>query len=143
MQPLYQNFGEVKYDENWWEKSELWPNEEQQMQALERALDFLTVARMRGRPVCNEAAQLQAMKFHFRHPEKDTGVSCRAGHSDISFDPQGRIRLCYFLDPVGHIDDTVPFPLLWERYATLRRRWEVSRCQRHCSLLNCNFDVHG
>jgi len=141
VQPLYQNFGEVEYDNNWWKESELWPHQEAQVQSIEKALDELTVARLRGRAICNEAAQLQAMKFHFRQPQTDTGVSCRAGHSDISFDPQGRIRLCYFLEPVGHIDDDVPFALLWEKWTTLRRRWEVSRCQRHCSLLNCNFET--
>ena len=141
VQPLYQNFGDVSYDSNWWKTSELWPKEEGQLVDIERALDALTVARMRGKPICNEASQLQAMKFHFRHPDRDTGVSCRAGHSDISFDPQGRIRLCYFLEPVGHIDDETPLPILWDSWTTLRRRWEVSRCERHCSLLNCNFDV--
>jgi MoaA/NifB/PqqE/SkfB family radical SAM enzyme len=141
VQPLYQNFGDVEYDENWWKKSELWPKQEQDLVLIEEALDALTIARMKGKPICNEASQLQAMKFHFRYPNKDTGVSCRAGHSDISFDPQGRIRLCYFLDSIGHIDDETPFPVVWEQWHTLRRRWEVSRCSRHCSLLNCNFET--
>ena len=141
LQPLYQNFGENVYQEDWWKTSELWWKTEQELQVIEETLDFLSVARMKGRGICNEATQLQAMKFHFRHPERDTGASCRAGHTDLSFDPKGNIRLCYFLEPVGHIHDTTSVAWTWERKTTLRRRWEVSRCERHCSLLNCNFEV--
>ena len=79
------------------------------------------------------------MKFHFSHPVKDSGLSCRAGHSDLSFDPQGNVRLCYFLEPVGHMKD-VDLQSLWISHRTMRRRWQVSRCERHCNMLNCNFD---
>ena len=101
---------------------------------------MLRAARLRGRPVCNEAAQFEAMKFHFRNPSKDSGLSCRAGHSDLSIDPKGQVRLCYFLEPVGSIFDSRPMSELWSGWTTLRRRWEVSRCERHCNLLNCNFE---
>lgn len=139
VQPLYQNFGDVAYDPNWYRTSALWPHTPEQLDAVDRALDLLSAERLRGGPVQNPAAQLQAMKFHFRNPERDTGLLCRAGHSDLSFDPQGRVRLCYFLDPVGTVFDPTPLPVLWESWTTLRRRWEVSRCERHCNLLNCNF----
>jgi MoaA/NifB/PqqE/SkfB family radical SAM enzyme len=142
IQPLYQNFGNNEYDPDWWRSSELWPHTQAEQEALEHALDHLTAERMRGGPVCNEAIQLQAMKFHFRNPAADSGVSCRAGHSDISFDPQGRVRLCYFLEPVGTIFDPTPLPVMWDSLTTLRRRYAVSRCERHCNLLNCNFDKH-
>ena len=143
VQPLYQNFGDNDYDPDWWRASELWPRTQAELSAIEDALDRLTAERLRGGPVCNDAYQLQAMKLHFRHPERDTGASCRAGHSDISFDPQGRVRLCYFLEPVGTVFDATPFPVMWEALATLRRRYEVSRCERHCNLLNCNFGPEG
>ena len=79
------------------------------------------------------------MKAHFREPAQDNRQMCRAGHSALSFDPHGNIRLCYFLDPIGHLSEPTPLPLIWDRFQTLRRRWEVSRCDRHCNLLNCNF----
>ena len=141
IQPLYQNFGDVSYDPNWWQTAELWPKEPKEIEAIETALDALTAARMRGRPVCNEAAQLQAMKFHFNRPNIDSGLSCRAGHSDLSIDPQGNIRLCYFLEPVGKMTTDINFRALWNDRKTLKRRWEVSRCERHCNLLNCNFNT--
>lgn len=140
VQPLYQNFGNNRYDPDWWRSSEMFPREPAELAAVEQALDTLSAERLRGGPVCNEVAQLQVMKGHFGAPQVDNGYICRAGHSDISFDPQGRIRLCYFLEPVGTVFDPLPLPLLWDHWTTLRRRWEVSRCDRHCNLLNCNFD---
>ncbi|MEC7983540.1 MAG: radical SAM protein [Myxococcota bacterium] len=139
VQPLYQNFGDVAYEEEWWKSNEMWPRSEKELRAVTQCLDMLIGARQSGYPVCNEAMQLEAMKFHFRHPERDSGVSCRAGHSDLSFDPQGRIRLCYFLDPIGSMFEEVELDWIWKRAGTLRRRWQVSRCERHCNLLNCNF----
>ena len=139
IQPLYQNFGYVEYDPNWWRKSEFWPHTEKERQNLFSVIDELTDARRMERPLCNDVRQLQMMKFHFLYPVKDSGLSCRAGHSDLSFDPQGNVRLCYFLDPVGHMTEDIE--KIWIRRTTLERRWQVSRCERHCNMLNCNFDT--
>jgi len=140
VQPLYQNFGNNTYDPDWWRSSPLFPRAAEAVDRVEAALDRLSVERLRGGPVCNAVGQLQAMKGHFRAPDQDNRHICRAGHSDLSFDPQGRIRLCYFLEPVGTVFDPTPLPVLWDGWTALRRRWEVSRCDRHCNLLNCNFD---
>ena len=139
VQPLYQSFGPAPYDPHWWRSSPFFPRTAEALTQLDTALDLLTVERLRGGPVQNAAAQLQAMKQHFRAPDADNLQSCRAGHSDISVDPQGRLRLCYFLDPIGHLDEVLPLHLQWDRPEALRRRWQVSRCARHCNLLNCNF----
>ena len=63
---------------------------------MENRLDWLTDMTLKSDVILNSPAQFQAMKVYFSSPSKDAGVSCRAGHSDISIDPQGRIRLCYF-----------------------------------------------
>lgn len=143
IQPLYQNFGANRFDPDWWHSSPLFPRTPEGRAAIDQALDRLAAERMRGGPVCNDLHQLLAMKEHFARPDQDLGHLCRAGHSDLSFDPQGRIRLCYFLEPVGSIFDPLPLPLIWDAPAALRRRHEVSRCDRHCGLLNCNFDRGG
>jgi MoaA/NifB/PqqE/SkfB family radical SAM enzyme len=140
LQPLYQNFGENQYDPDWWKTSSLFPRTEGELKAIDAALDLLSMERMRGGAVCNSVGQLQAMKQHFRQPGQDSGQSCRAGHSDLSVDAQGKIRLCYFLDPVASIDEPAPLHWIWDKPETLRRRWEVSRCDRACKLLNCNFE---
>jgi MoaA/NifB/PqqE/SkfB family radical SAM enzyme len=143
LQPLYQNFGDNAYDPDWWRTSTLFPTSESQLDAIDTALDALSAERMRGGAVCNSVAQLQAMKFHFRSPGVDNRQTCRAGHTDLSVDAAGNIRLCYFLDPVATIFDASPLPLVWDAPTTLRRRWQVSRCDRACNLLNCNFDSVG
>ncbi len=139
IQPLYQNFGNNAYDPDWWKQAHLFPHEDWQRDALDHAIDFLTAERLRGGPVCNAAEQLQAMKGHFRRPGVDNGQMCRAGHSDLSLDPHGNVRLCYFLEPIGHLSDIRPLAAHWDGPQALRRRWEVSRCDRACNLLNCNF----
>ncbi len=140
LQPLYQSFGDNAYDPDWYKTAPLFPQGEHELNQIDAALDALSAERLRGGPVCNAVGQLQAMKRHFRSPSSDNGASCRAGHTDLSFDPQGNIRLCYFLEPVGSLFDPLPVPLVWDAPETLRRRWEVSRCERACSLLNCNFE---
>ncbi len=137
LQPLYQNFGDNRYDPDWWRSSAMWPRE---LGAIDAALDLLIAERRRGGPVCNAVGQLAAMKHYFRAPSRFNGLTCKAGHSDISFDPQGNIRLCYFLEPVATVFDMAPLAATWDAPRTLRRRWQVSRCERSCNLLNCNFD---
>lgn len=140
VQPLYQNFGNNPYDPGWWKTSPHFPRSETDVKRVEAALDALLAERFRGGPVCNAPEQLVAMKEHFRHPERDNGQLCRAGHSDLSLDPHGNLRLCYFLEPVGTLFDAVPLGAQWDGFTALRRRWEVSRCDRRCNLLNCNFN---
>jgi len=135
--PLYQNFGEVEYDPQWYKKSSLWPKN---LEPINAAIDLLIAERKAGGPVCNAVGQLSAMKTYYAAPDVFNGFSCKAGHSDISFDPQGNVRLCYFLEPVATVFDLAPFAAIWDKPKTLRRRWEVSRCERSCNLLNCNFD---
>ena len=140
IQPLYQNFGDVAFDPNWWKESEFWPHQDSQREELCAVLDALTTARLRGQPVCNTAPREPGDEVSFLNPDADSGLSCRAGHQDIiSIDPQGNVWLCYFLEPVGSIFDGRPLAELWQARQTLRRRWEVSRCERHCNLLNCIF----
>jgi len=137
VQPLYQNFGYNDYDPYWFKESVLWP---QELGAINDALDRLVEERRRGGPVCNAVGQLEAMRGYFQDPVTFNGLTCKAGHSDISFDPEGNIRLCYFLEPVATVFDWAPLAAVWDAPKTLQRRHEVSRCERHCNLLNCNFD---
>ena len=140
-QPLYQNFGNVEYNPDWWRESDYFPKDPEASDSIARCLDWLTAESMRSDSILNSPTQFQAMKLYFTSPSTDAGVSCRAGHSDISIDPQGRVRLCYFLDPVGDLNSNRPLSEIWNQYTTMQRRWQVSRCSRSCSLLNCNFEV--
>lgn len=139
VQPLYQSFGDNAYQPGWWRDAPLWPRPEQ-LPALDRALDALIAERAAHGKVCNPIGQLEAFRRHFRDPATYNGQVCKAGHSDIAFDPRGNIRLCYFLEPVGHIDEPRDLAAIWNGAMALRRRYEVSRCPRACNLLNCNFE---
>ena len=138
VQPLFQNFGSNPYDPRWFRSSPLWPADPG---PVLQALDVLMDARLRRGAVCNETAQLQAMKEYFRHPEAVDGRPCRAGYTDLALDPQGNYRLCFSLPPVGNLAEEVPPEKIWNRRGSLRRRWEISHCSRSCKLLNCNFSA--
>lgn len=137
VQPLYQSFGDVAHDPSWWRRSPLWPRD---LGAVDAAIDALAEERRSGGKVCNAVEQLEAFRGHFRDPSAYNGQVCKAGHSDVSFDPAGNVRLCYFLEPVGNVLDGGSLPEVWRAIATMRRRYEVSRCTRSCNLLNCNFE---
>jgi MoaA/NifB/PqqE/SkfB family radical SAM enzyme len=140
VQPLYQNFGENTFDRDWYKTAALWPRTDAALSAIDAAVDLLCAERLRGGAVCNPVGQIAAFKQHFRSPSVDNGHQCRAGHTDLSIDAKGNVRMCYFLEPVATLFDLTPLPLIWDGATTLRRRWEVSRCDRDCNLLNCNFE---
>lgn len=140
VQPLYQNFGENAHDPAWWRRSDLWPKD---LGPIDAAIDVLADERRRSGQVCNSVAQLEAFKGYFRAPGVLNGQVCKAGHSDIAFDPGGNVRLCYFLEPVGKLGEGVPIRSMWNRLGAMRRRYEVGRCTRSCNLLNCNFEADG
>lgn len=137
VQPLYQNFGFNAHDPGWWRRSPLWPTD---LGGMDAAIDLLTEERRNGGKVCNPVEQLAAFKGYFRNPSVYNGEVCKAGHSDIAFDPAGNVRLCYFLEPIGNIADETTLPRMWNSIGTMRRRHEVHRCTRSCNLLNCNFE---
>ena len=137
IQPLYQTFDEP-HDPCWYQRSELWP---QDLATTEAALDLLADTRRAWGPVCNATAQIEGIRRYFRDPGTHNGLACRAGHTDLAVDPQGNLRLCFMLDPIGHVG---PHPeLAWVGPRALHRRWQVSRCGRPCNLLNCNFEGIG
>jgi len=140
VQPLYQAFGENAHQPGWHRTSAIWPHKDTDLAAIDEALDVLTEVRLAEGPVCNAVEQLEAMRTYFREPTQYNGLTCKAGHSDLAFDPSGNIRLCYFLEPIGKVTEETRFSRIWDRYNAQRRRWEVSRCTRQCNLLNCNFD---
>jgi len=137
VQPLYQNFGTVAHDPGWWRRSALWPTD---LGPIDAAIDVLVAERRAAGKVCNPVGQLEAFRDYFRDPSVANGQVCKAGHSDLAFDPAGNIRLCYFLEPVGNVADGRPLADVWHDTRALRRRYEVHTCTRTCNLLNCNFE---
>ena len=136
-QPLFNNFGRT-YDPQWFVKSPLFPREED-LPALDDALDYLISIKEADGHVCNSVGQLKEMKRYFRSPSVSNGLPCNAGHSDISLDPYGNLLLCFWLPPVGRVLKQ-PIPWMWNSMKSKRRRWEAHNCPRTCNMLNCNFE---
>jgi len=136
-QPLFNTFGKA-YDPKWYLTSELFPREED-LPALDEALDYLINIKENDGHVCNAVGQLQEMKRYFRSPDVSNGLPCNAGHSDLSLDPYGNLLLCFWLPPVGDVRKT-PIPWMWNSMKSQRRRWEAYHCPRTCNMLNCNFE---
>ncbi len=136
VQPLYQNFGNNAYDPSWWRRSDMWPTD---LAPIDEALDILVAERQNAGKVCNAVGQLEAFRGYFRNPSVENGQVCKAGHTDLAFDPAGNVRLCYFLEPIGTLTDGRALSKMWNDATTLRRRYEVHTCTRTCNLLNCNF----
>ena len=63
-QPLFNNFGRT-YDPQWFVKSPLFPREED-LPALDEALDYLIAIKEADGHVCNSVGQLNEMKRYFR-----------------------------------------------------------------------------
>jgi MoaA/NifB/PqqE/SkfB family radical SAM enzyme len=142
LQPLYQNFGNNAHDPSWWRRSAFWPHQPDDLARIHAAIDVLAEERRNHGKVCNSVEQLQAFKRYFGDPQGASPEVCKAGHSDLAFDPAGNIRLCYFLDPVGKLADGRPVREYWNAAETMRRRQQVHTCGRACKLLNCNFEHH-
>ncbi len=132
--PVYQPFGQP-YNPGWYRDDPWLPGD---MEAVDRALDFLIALRRQGGPICNDAAQLEAFKQYFRAPVQPNGLACRAGFQDVAFDARGQVLACYHLPPIGNVQSASLVDVWWGREAALRRQ-EVSGCRRTCNLQNCNF----
>ncbi len=137
LQPLYHPFGRP-YDPGWARDNELLPTAAD-LPRLDELLTRLVEVRRRGGPLSNPVAQLEAYRAYFRDPAGEGPVPCHAGHRDLGLDPAGRVLLCFWMPPVGHALRT-PLPWLWNHPRALRRRWEITRCRRTCSVLNCNYE---
>ncbi len=137
IQPLFHPFGKP-YQDAWIHDTDLLPREED-LPLLNETLDMLADVRRRGGSVCNQEGQLEALKGYFAAPVTANGLTCNAGHSDISMDPYGNVLLCFWMEPVGNALRT-PLPWLWNRPKTMRRRYEIEHCKRTCNVLNCNFE---
>ena len=78
------------------------------------------------------------MKFHFSHPVKDSGLSCRAWPLRFVFRSTGECTSVLFSGTrrtYEGCESTISLDQSQD-YG----RWQVSRCERHCNMLNCNFE---
>jgi MoaA/NifB/PqqE/SkfB family radical SAM enzyme len=134
-QPLFQNFGQDR-DERWFETNPNWPNDPI---AVDAALDQLIAKKQAGFPVLNTAKHLELMKEYFRSPARLPGYKCLVGETNLAISPYGEVRLCYQMDPIGNVRGS-HLHSIWSGPAAVALRSVIDRCQRSCSIMNCNYN---
>lgn len=114
---------------------ELWPADSE---AVVGAIDGLLRMKSAGSPVLNPAAQLEAMKTHFRRPGAPfPELSCRSAET-FAVGRRGDAYLCRLMEPVGDVRGLSPREV-WRTAAARRRRGQVRACHESCILLNCHY----
>ncbi len=129
-------------DRLWWknpEYSHLWP---QDLGAVDRAMNELAELKNNGfSKIGNPVSQFHVYKAYFRSPDNFIKRhKCHIDSTAINITPQGEIRICFYMGPIGNIK-TDDIGRVWfsQRAADIRRK--ISECKLNCqSMVNCNFD---
>lgn len=92
-----------------------------------------------GHSIYNSYEQLEAMKVFFKNPEDILKeIVCDVGSTNYAIDPYGDVRLCFNMEPVGNIKDSLPEEI-WENEKSNKCRQMTKSCKMYCRMLNCNF----
>lgn len=92
-----------------------------------------------GHSIYNSYEQLEAMKIFFNNPDDILStISCDVGSTNYAIDPYGDVRLCFNMEPVGNIKESLPEEI-WENEKSFKCRQMTKKCKMYCRMLNCNF----
>lgn len=105
--------------------------------ALEAIEEIITLKK-EGYPICNGYTQLDAFKLLIDTPEEIQNIQCLVGENNFAIDPYGNCRICFCMEPLGNLKDSLPRDL-WTSKKAEEIREEILQCTRNCRLLNCNF----
>ncbi|WP_051327064.1 glycosyltransferase [Desulfatibacillum aliphaticivorans] len=133
-QALDQNFHD-KYDPQWFASNPYWIKD---LDALNRSMDKLRAMKLRGAPIDNSLAQLQAMKRYFADPQDFCRrFQCLSGEKNFIIKNNGDVLLCWNLPPVGNILHDAP-ERIWQSSEAKKRREQIAACTRTCRILSCH-----
>ena len=102
------------------------------------AIDELISLKMQGYPICNGFQQLEAFKILIDTPEDILNIQCMVGENNFAIDPYGNARICFCMEPIGNLKESLPQDL-WYGMDAERVRSAILDCTMNCRLLNCNF----
>lgn len=92
-----------------------------------------------GHSIYNSYEQLEAMKVFFTNPDDILStITCDVGSTNFAIDPYGDVRLCFNMEPVGNIKESLPQDI-WENEKSVLCRKMTKQCKMYCRMLNCNF----
>lgn len=101
------------------------------------ALDNLIKLKQDNFPISNSIEQLKLLKLSIENPDKIKQFKCTIGENNFAVDPYGNVRICFSMDPVGNIKDSLPQDL-WNSKIANSSRKAILKCTKNCKLLNCN-----
>lgn len=104
-----------------------------------KVIDKLIEMKKAGHSIYNSYDQLNAMKIFFNKPSDILkAIKCDVGSTNFAIDPYGDVRLCFNMDPVGSVKESLPEEI-WENHNSAVCRKATKHCKMYCRLLNCNF----
>ena len=102
-------------------------------------IDRLIEMKRAGHSIYNSYEQLEAMKIFFNNPDDIlNNIICDVGSTNFAIDPYGDVRLCFNMEPVGNIKETLPEEI-WSNEKSENCRKMTKKCKMYCRMLNCNF----
>lgn len=107
-------------------------------QAATEAIDEMIEMKKEGLPVLNGYNQLEAFKILINTPDKIRDIQCMVGGNNFAIDPYGNCRICFCMEPIGNLKESLPQDL-WYSEKAEEIREKILNCKRNCRLLNCNF----
>ncbi len=135
-QPLMQNFGQ-EYDPKWYLKSKLFPKDIKKMEEL---IDhIIKVKRETEGIIHNSIEHLKLMKKYFENPEKfGQEFTCKSGYDNLAVNSNGEAFLCWNMSPIGDIK-TGELSKIMSSNTAKKMRKQISKCNRQCGILSCNY----
>ena len=119
------------------EKDEQIYNKDIKTLAIE-AIEEMIELKKQGYPICNGYSQLSAFKLLINKPEEILNIQCMVGENNFAIDPYGNCRICFCMEPIGNLKESLPQDL-WYSQKAEEIRDKILKCTRNCRLLNCNF----
>ena len=102
-------------------------------------VDKLIEMKQAGHSIYNSYEQLEAMKIFFNNPDDILKqIICDVGSTNFAIDPYGDVRLCFNMQPVGNIKESLPEDI-WINDKSKTCRQMTKSCKMYCRMLNCNF----
>ena len=102
------------------------------------SIEEMIELKKQGYPICNGYSQLSAFKLLINKPEEIQNIQCMVGENNFAIDPYGNCRICFCMEPIGNLKESLPQDLWYSQKAN-EIRDKILKCTRNCRLLNCNF----
>jgi MoaA/NifB/PqqE/SkfB family radical SAM enzyme len=123
--------------------SDVWP---QDLEKVDKVLEYLAVCKERGYKICNPPEQLRLVKEYFKNPYRfihDSKIKCPRGDLAPEVNAYGDINMCFCMPPIGNIREK-KFSEVWSSKEMDSAKDEINRCQKDCDIaVNCFYKIEN